>query len=243
MLLTVTNQKGGVGKTTLVWHLAQLAAESQTVLVVDLDTQGNASWVMTGDETIASSRGGAAALFEEGAKLEYRVGPRDNIAVLHGNQHLDGVDEQCSVRDALRRREEIRAALAFDVVIFDTPPALGIRQVAPLLWSDKVVVPVVADIFCAQALTNTKELIEQARRSNRALDYQLVVNRFQDRARVQKAVVKMLEGREEHAVVRPYLRDRAAVAQAMGARLPVWEYARAAAETKNEWREVCGRLL
>ena len=246
MLLTVTNQKGGVGKTTLVWHLAHYAAElGRSVLVVDLDTQGNASWVLTGEEGIASARGGAAALFEEGADLDFKPGPRQEIAVLHGNQHLDSVDETWGpdgVRIALRRRDEIRG-LPYDVVIFDTPPALGIRQVAPLLWSDQVVVPVVADIFCGQALDNTRSLIDQARRSNRGLSYKVVVNRFQERAKVQREAVENLERQGGKLIVSPYLRDRAAVGQAVGARLPVWRYPRTAAEIRDEWRTLCGRFF
>ena len=99
-VLTVTNQKGGVGKTALALHLALAGRERDLrVLLIDLDTQGSASITLTGDATVPAQDGGSGKLFAEGI-----IEPRDTdsgIALLHGHQKLDAIDNSFEVTEML----------------------------------------------------------------------------------------------------------------------------------------------
>src|SRR5690349_16575417 len=91
-ILAVTNQKGGVGKTTLAFHLAARAAEDgKRVLLVDFDAQGNATTALIGSmPPTLGSHEGAAEVF-----LCNKIHPITTplgVDLLPGHQHLDGVD-------------------------------------------------------------------------------------------------------------------------------------------------------
>lgn len=126
-VLALISQKGGVGKTTLALHLAFRAAESCSVLIVDMDTQGNATSTLLGDEGMhyLHTRGGASDLFEKPlAEIVPLPTRHPRISLLWGHQHLDAVKPALS--DVVRLRPAL-AALPYDFLIFDTPPALGPR--------------------------------------------------------------------------------------------------------------------
>jgi chromosome partitioning protein len=117
-IVTVTNQKGGVGKTTLVCHLALAGVErGLRTLVVDLDTQGNASTMLAGDAALARQSGGAATLFA-GGEPQPTVIP-SGIHLLHGHQRLDEVDQRVELAEAAGIRARLRA-LPYDLVVVDT---------------------------------------------------------------------------------------------------------------------------
>src|SRR4029079_37609 len=96
-VLALISQKGGVGKTTLALHLAFRAAESCSVLLVDMDTQGNATSTLLGDDamTYLHRRGGASDLFEKPLSEVTPLATRHpKIRLLWGHQHLDDIKPQ-----------------------------------------------------------------------------------------------------------------------------------------------------
>ena len=240
MIVAVTNQKGGAGKTTVSCHLAFAAAErGEGVLLIDLDTQGNASTTLTGDHELAYRPGGSEVLFSGG-----EIAPRataHGIHLLHGHQRLDALDS-IPVADALRCRPVLRElALQWPTVILDTPPSLGLRHIAPLLWADRVVIPMEPTSYSLHALGQVLTTLRQIRQTNGGLSYRVVINRYLPRSKSHQRYVAELSTRTP--VLTPYLGLRIAVQEALENQRPVWRYRGAPRSLRQSWHLLMESLL
>ena len=232
-VFTVTNQKGGVGKTALALHLALAGHErGLRVLLIDLDTQGNASLTLARDPELAHRPGGAVTLFGE-EPLEPLTTPL-GVDLLHGHQRLDAVDTRSTVQAVLPIRQRLRA-LPYDLVVVDTPPAMGLRHVAPMLWSDVCLTPLEPNGYSVAGLSQTLRTLRSARSLNPALRSHTLINRHIRRSREQARYIAEIARLVE--LSEPYLALRVAVADALDAGMAVWKFPRA---TREQWRRLCG---
>lgn len=172
-VLTVSNQKGGVGKTTTTVNLAAaLARRGANVLVIDLDPQGNASTALgvPHDPTITSIY---EVLLGE-ASLAETVRPttdHENLFCVPSTINLAGAEiELVSV---VAREQRLRTALAqflietdrdFHYVFIDCPPSLGLLTVNAFVAAQEVLIPIQAEYYALEGLSQLLgniELIEQ----------------------------------------------------------------------------------
>lgn len=160
----ITNQKGGVGKTTTAVNLAaSLAARGQRVLLIDLDPQGNAT---TGcgvakRETLPTVY---QILLGHATFEEARINTEFGFDLLPSNRELAGAEvelieieqREFRLRDALRGR-------AYDFVLMDCPPALNLLTVNGLVAADAVVIPMQCEYYAMEGLSDLVETLRKVR--------------------------------------------------------------------------------
>lgn len=169
-IITIANQKGGVGKTTTAINLATaLAAIGERVLIVDLDPQGNASTglgIDRQDRTVSSYDVlvGAAGVVD--AAMATAV---PGLFIVPSTLDLLGVemeiagapDRALRLRKALRRTEGI----TFSYVLIDCPPSLNLLTLNAMAAADSILVPLQCEFFALEGLSQLLETVDQVRRS------------------------------------------------------------------------------
>ncbi len=199
-VIAVANQKGGVGKTTTAINLATaLAAVGKKVLVIDFDPQGNASTGL-GIPRNKRNAGSYDILFDD-VSLDSVVvsSPIPDLSMITSSVELSGAEielvtaenREFRLRDALRK-----SALAFDYVLIDCPPALGLLTLNALVASDAVLVPLQCEFYALEGLSHLVRTIERVRRSfNPALDIQgVVLTMFDKRNNLSESVAADVRG-------------------------------------------------
>ena len=185
--ISISNQKGGVGKTTTAINLATgLAAVGKTVLVIDLDPQGNASTGL-GIDRADRARGAYEVLFGECSLDEAALASKvPNLFVVSSSVHLSGAEIE--LIDMENREYILREALKnsnryYDYVLFDCPPSLNLLTLNALVASSGVLVPLQCEFFALEGLSHLVNTIERVKGSfNPALElYGIVLTMFDQR--------------------------------------------------------------
>lgn len=167
-ILSITNQKGGVGKTTTAINLgAALVASGQRVLIIDLDPQGNAS---TGLGISARDRGMTTyELLHEDAPLASVIRPTETegLHIAPATTDLSSTDVALGVQEnrvfLLKDALAAETLLDYDYVLIDSPPSLSLLTVNALVASDAVLVPLQAEFFALEGLSQLMLTIRDVR--------------------------------------------------------------------------------
>jgi len=196
-IVAVVNQKGGVGKTTTTVNIcAQLASASKKVLIVDLDPQGNAtSGLGIPKETAPVT---TYDVLCRGAGVSKAVQPTQTpgLFVLPANGNLAGAEVELVSKQ--EREFGLKKALEgakFDYIFIDCPPSLGLLTVNGLAAADQVLIPVQAEYYALEGLSqllNTIQVVKQGVNPDLEL-LGIAITMYDKRTSLADQVVKELE--------------------------------------------------
>ena len=225
----IVNQKGGVGKSTTAHALgAGLAIRGQRVLLIDLDQQANLSYALGVD----GAASGSGAVLLGTADTASSIVKAQGMDILPADAHLAGADLTITKTGKEYRLREALAPLldAYDYIILDTPPAMGILSVNALTAATQVIVPVQADIFSLQGVSQLLDTFAAVRQyTNPGLSVRgLLLTRYSDRAVLSRNVRQMAEEAAkifDSVVFDTAIREAIAVKEAQISRASLYEWA------------------
>ena len=169
-IISVINQKGGVGKTTTIINLAAgLTMKGKKILVIDLDPQGNAttgfglSNTENSELTIYSVLNGNKKISEVIQLTKF-----DNLNLVTSNVDLSGLEVETAgdSRRAFKLKDELGSILndsraSYDYILIDCPPSLSLLTIMALVASDELVVPLQTEFFALEGLTQLMKTIDR----------------------------------------------------------------------------------
>ncbi|MEZ5541153.1 MAG: AAA family ATPase [Pseudomonadota bacterium] len=166
-ILAVTNQKGGVGKTTTsVNFAASLSETGRRVLLIDLDAQGNATMGSGIDKHEVMRTGYDVLLGHSHIRSAIVHADQAGYDMLPGNADLTAAEVELMARDDRERR--LRAALAYvqadyDIILIDCPPSLNMLTVNALAAAHGVLIPIQCEYYALEGLSALLDTVEQVR--------------------------------------------------------------------------------
>ena len=169
-IISVINQKGGVGKTTTVINLAAgLSMKGKKVLVIDLDPQGNATTGLglsnssNSNTTIYNVLNGNMNISEVIQSTEF-----ENLDLVTSNVDLSGLEVETAgdSRRAFKLKDELAlisndSRVSYDYILIDCPPSLSLLTIMALVASDALVVPLQTEFFALEGLTQLIKTIDR----------------------------------------------------------------------------------
>ena len=168
-IFAITNQKGGVGKTTTSVNLATaLAAIDQRVLLIDLDAQGNASTGL-GITRSAIRHSVYDVLFDDDFQMEEAVKPTrvPNLSLLPSSIHLSGAEIELVDMPSreFRLKNALKQPLTYDYVIIDCPPSLSLLTLNALVAAHALIVPLQCEFYALEGLSHLMRNVDRVKKS------------------------------------------------------------------------------
>lgn len=228
--LVAANQKGGVGKTSTIVHLAfDMLEKGMRVVVIDLDTQANASFTLKDYQSDLS----ASQLFgEPPAELDYGVDDLPCIRLIAADAGLADM-EKITLSEAGARLRASTAWLAeqgFEVCLIDTAPSLGVPMAAALLAADYVLSPVELEVYSIQGIKKMLTTIANVRKANPKLQFLgMLPSKIDARNQRHNRHLQELENAYPQLMIPTGIGLRSSIADALASGVPVWKIRKTAA--------------
>ena len=230
-IVTVANQKGGVGKTTTAQALAaRLSSKGYKVLAVDLDPQGNFS---DASGAVSFNVPTVYELLKQTAEPESAVQKTGGgYDIIPANIMLAGAEQEISQTGKEHRLKEALAPICggYDYVVIDTPPSLGVLTVNAFTASTDIIIPTTAGIFATAGITQLNATVQSVQRycNPNVRVTGILFTRFNPRANISRQIKELTEqisGQISAPIFDTHIRAAIAVEEAQASKTDIFSYA------------------
>lgn len=246
--IAISNEKGGVAKTTTTMSLgAALAEAGKKVLLIDLDPQANltlAAGLEIGEVSLSSSN----ILIESTPLLDVLHKTEiENVDIIPAHPNIESAEQYLPMRTnytAIMRRAINQATpLSYDYIVFDCPPFLGAITQNALSAARLLVIPTQAEFFSAYALRNMMGMIRRVRQeSNPDLAYRILITMLDRRNRTHRNIEEQLRNTFGQGLFETVIEIDTKLRESPIAGLPITKY-KSSSRGSQQYRVLAQELI
>lgn len=227
-IITISNQKGGVGKTTTIINLGYaLSLLDMKVLIIDLDPQGNATSGF--GVKLPDSQPTIYEVMMTKLDIKSAIIKRNNIDLVPSNIHLSGatielINEHNREYKLAKALESIKDN--YDYIFIDTPPSLGLLTINALAASDEVMIPVQCEFFALEGLSQLLKTIKKVQSviNNKLVLNGVVLTMYDNRTNLSKEVYEEVKKYFEQKLYKTVIPRNVSIAESSSHGISVIEY-------------------